>query len=191
MELDELLRHLVRAFEDLEIPYALTGSIASMAYGEPRTTLDIDVVADVSVDDIPGLQRRFPEPDFFLDDVAARRSIAERQPFQILSPASGFKIDVYIPRSALDRSQIESRRRMEVTPGFEASFSPPEQVIVSKLIFYREGRSPKHPRDIASMLRISSDTIDRAVIEDWVEDLGIAETWTAILARVEDPHGDR
>ncbi|MGH7572131.1 MAG: hypothetical protein ACREMK_09850, partial [Gemmatimonadota bacterium] len=86
MELDDLLQHLVRALEDLEIPYALTGSIASMAYGEPRTTLDIDVVADVSADDLPGLQRRFPEPDFFLDDVAARRLIADRQPFQILSP---------------------------------------------------------------------------------------------------------
>ncbi|MGH7550060.1 MAG: hypothetical protein ACREK3_04815 [Gemmatimonadota bacterium] len=186
MELDELLEHLVRALEDLNLPYALTGSIASMAYGEPRTTLDIDAVVDVSQENLPGLHRRFPEPDFFLDEVAARRLIADRQQFQILSPASGFKIDIYIPRSALDWSQIRESRRIEVTSGLEARLSPPEQVIVSKLIFYREGRSPKHPRDIASMLRISGDTIDLAVIEDWVEELGLADTWATLLERMEE-----
>lgn len=191
MELDELLRHLVRAFEELEIPYALTGSIASMAYGEPRTTLDIDVVADLAVADLPDLQRRFPEPDFFLDEVAAGRLVADRQPFQILSPASGFKIDVYLPRSALDRGQIASARRIEVGSGFEANFSPPEHVIVNKLIFYSEGGSSKHPRDIASMLRISSESIDRSVIEEWVEKLGIAEAWSRVLAHMDEPDGGR
>ncbi|MGH9323335.1 MAG: hypothetical protein ACRD3V_26065 [Vicinamibacteria bacterium] len=186
MELDELLRHLVCALQDLDIPYALTGSIASMAYGEPRTTLDIDALADVSEEDLPGLQQRFPEPDFFLDEVAARRLIADRQQFQILSPASGFKIDVYIPRSALDWSQIRESRLIEVTTDLEARLSPPEHVIVNKLIFYREGHSSKHPRDIASMLRISGDSIDRAVIEGWVERLGLEDTWATILERVED-----
>ncbi len=44
MELYDLLAHVVQTFERLRIPYLVTGSVASMAYGEPRLTNDIDVV---------------------------------------------------------------------------------------------------------------------------------------------------
>ena len=43
MELFDLLRKIVNAFEKLDIPYLVTGSVASMAYGEPRLTNDIDI----------------------------------------------------------------------------------------------------------------------------------------------------
>lgn len=48
----DLLRHLVSVLEELDLPYALAGSIASMAYGEPRATLDIDVVVRLDPADI-------------------------------------------------------------------------------------------------------------------------------------------
>ena len=38
MEPSELLRHLIQRFEELEIPYILTGAVAAIAYGEPRLT---------------------------------------------------------------------------------------------------------------------------------------------------------
>jgi len=47
MELFDLLKKVVKAFEKLEIPYLVTGSVASMAYGEPRLTNDIDIVAEI------------------------------------------------------------------------------------------------------------------------------------------------
>ena len=45
MEQFDLLRHLISVFESINIRYFVTGSIASMFYGEPRFTNDIDVVA--------------------------------------------------------------------------------------------------------------------------------------------------
>ncbi|MBH0199153.1 MAG: hypothetical protein HP497_06985 [Nitrospira sp.] len=53
MELYELLEHIARTFERLEIPYLITGSVASMAYGEPRLTNDIDLVAAVEGRHVP------------------------------------------------------------------------------------------------------------------------------------------
>ncbi len=44
MELAELLRRVTGAFEALGIPYFVTGSMATIAYGEPRLTNDIDLV---------------------------------------------------------------------------------------------------------------------------------------------------
>ena len=184
MSFDELLRHLITALEELDIRYALVGSVASMAYGEPRTTLDIDVVADIRVDHLPGLKRKFPEPEFFLDEIAARQEIADRRSFQILAVLSGFKIDVFVPRSELDRRQIAGGRRIIAVGDLEAAFAPPEELIVHKMVFYQEGGSEKHLRDIASMLEISGDEIDRGRIAGWAERLSLTEVWKAVTERL-------
>jgi hypothetical protein len=55
-------------------------------------------------------------------------------------------------------------------------------VILSKLEFYREGGSEKHLRDIRSMLAVSGNEIDRALIERAVGELGLAEQWRRALA---------
>jgi hypothetical protein len=45
MEQSELLRHAARCFDKHGIPYFITGAVAAIAYGEPRLTNDIDIVA--------------------------------------------------------------------------------------------------------------------------------------------------
>ena len=54
----ELLRTVVEVLERLRIPYLVTGSIASMAYGEPRLTNDSDIVADIPPEHIQPLLAR-------------------------------------------------------------------------------------------------------------------------------------
>ena len=54
MELYDLLAKLVEPFERLDIPYLVTDSVASMAYGEPRLTNDIDVVAGLRAEHVIG-----------------------------------------------------------------------------------------------------------------------------------------
>ena len=56
----ELLQKVITAFEELNIRYIVTGSVASMAYGEPRLTNDIDIVADIKLEQIAFLERYFP-----------------------------------------------------------------------------------------------------------------------------------
>ena len=75
MEQSELLNHLIRCFESLGIPYLLTGSIASMAYGEPRFTNDIDIVADIKTEHIKGLKDCFPEQEFYLSEDAIKEAV--------------------------------------------------------------------------------------------------------------------
>lgn len=57
----ELLEHVVSVFERLGIPYLVTGSVAAMAYGEPRLTNDIDIVAGIAEQHIPALREAFPD----------------------------------------------------------------------------------------------------------------------------------
>ncbi|MBI5232828.1 MAG: hypothetical protein HY880_00580, partial [Deltaproteobacteria bacterium] len=133
MEQYELLRQMVRCFEMLGIRYLVTGSMASMAYGEPRLTIDIDVVADITDEHIEGLKRCFPESEFYLSEDAVKEAIHRRLQFNIIHQASALKIDVIIPRKdAFDESRFQRIRRFKATIDTEANFASPEDVIIKK-----------------------------------------------------------
>ncbi|HIF21670.1 MAG TPA: hypothetical protein EYQ27_07095 [Gemmatimonadetes bacterium] len=61
-----------------------------------------------------------------------------------------------------------------------ASFSPPEELILKKLLYCRDGGSEKHLRDIKAMLEISGAEIDVDRVERRAEGLGLQELWASI-----------
>lgn len=64
----ELLEKVVETFERLDISYLVTGSVAAMAYGEPRMTNDIDIVAKIEEQHIAGLLESFPQDEYYISD---------------------------------------------------------------------------------------------------------------------------
>ncbi len=105
MELHELRARLVSALERLQIPYLITGSVAAMAYGEPRLTNDIDVVVDINASHVRGLLAQFPTDEFYLSDEAIHDALARKGQFNIIHPSSGLKIDVMVQQgTAFERS---------------------------------------------------------------------------------------
>lgn len=181
----ELLERVVEIFERLGIPYLVTGSVAAMAYGEPRFTNDIDIVAGIDERQIPTLVAAFPEKDYYISAEMIREAIHEQGQFNIIHPDSGLKVDVIIRRDTpFDRSRFQRTRRIHPAPSYEADFAAPEDVIIKKMEYYREGGSEKHLRDITGMLITSAGEIDHGYIEQWVEKLGLVEIWRAIQARL-------
>lgn len=51
----EALHELVRTLERLEVPYMVTGSVASSFHGRPRQTNDADVVIDPTPEQLDAL----------------------------------------------------------------------------------------------------------------------------------------
>lgn len=185
MELYDLLKYLIGAFEKLKIRYFITGSIASMFYGEPRFTNDIDVVADIKVEHIKGLLKLFPEDNFFLDENAIRDAIINRHQFNIIHPASGLKTDIVISkRDDFDESRFRRIKRVSPIEKARANLASPEDVIIMKMRYYREGESEKHLRDIASILKISGDDIDKNYIEFWANKFNLLDIWNAVLNKL-------
>lgn len=181
MDQSQLLRYLIETLETLGINYMLGGSQASIYYGEPRFTQDVDVIADIQATHLPPLVQRFPLPDFYLSAEAMAEAIRRRSQFNIIHPASGLKIDVILPKDTpYDRTQFARRQRLPLLPGMDAYFARPEDVILYKLLYYREGGSDKHLRDIAGMLAISREEIDGVYISEWAGKLGIEEIWQAV-----------
>lgn len=182
----ELLQQVVRIFEQLGLRYFVTGSMATIYFGEPRFTNDIDIVVDLPPDRIAELCRSFPESDFYLSEETVRRAVRQRSQFNIIHPASGLKVDVMIPDdSPFNRSRFSRIRRMKPAPDYEARFASAEDVILKKLEYYREGGSEKHLRDIAGIFRISGGELDRSYVSEWADRLGLADLWDEVLRRVD------
>jgi hypothetical protein len=185
MEQHELLLFIVGIFEKLKIPYFITGALASIAYGEPRFTNDIDVVVDMSSTHIDEFKSYFPENEFYLDVDSMRDAIKLRRQFNIIHPESGIKADVIITkRDDFDKSRFSRVKRLDVSESKSADFASPEDVIIKKLEYFKQGRSEKHLRDIASMLKISSGLIDRAYITSWAKRLTVSEIWEELQKRI-------
>lgn len=185
MEQSELLRHLVETLERLGLRYLVTGSVATIVYGEPRMTNDIDVVVALPPPKVKEFCRSFALPDYYLSEEDVRAAVADCGQFNIIHPTSGLKVDVLIPDdSPFNRSRFARARRVKPEPDYDASFASAEDVIIKKMEYYRDGGSEKHMRDITGVLKISGDRIDRAYVSDWASKLGLSSIWQVILERI-------
>jgi hypothetical protein len=185
MEPSDLLRLVAHKLEELGIPYLVTGSTATIAYGEPRLTNDIDVVADLRPGQVDAFCAAFPGPEFYCPRDYVADAVRKKFQFNVLHPESGLKIDVIIATdSDFDRARLSRAVRLQEGPDFAAWFASPEDVIVKKLEYYREGGSEKHIRDILGVLKIRGDRVDRAYIAEWASRLGLTTEWDLVQARL-------
>ncbi len=186
MQQAELFRLTIQIVEQLKIPYMVVGSAASSIYGDARLTADIDIVIDPSADQLDKLCASFGPEDFYVSLEAARDALARRGQFNVIHPESGNKIDfVLAPHSAWGELQMQRRRRIQLLPDAQAMLGAPEDIILSKMLYYHEGGSEKHLRDIASMLRVSGEEIDREYVSRWAKELQVQDVWEAVLKRLQ------
>jgi hypothetical protein len=176
----------VRRLNSLGIRYMVTGSVASIAYGEARLTHDVDIVVEIARADVARIINAFPASEFYVPPPEVMRIEvlrAQRGHFNIIHHETGFKADVYpCGRDHLSRWGLQSARRI-VVEDCDVWFAPPEYVILRKLEYYREGGSEKHLRDIEGMLAASGDTVNVAEIERRAPSLGVRAEWDALRRR--------
>ena len=187
MEPSELLGLLVEKLDRLKLPYFVTGSMATIIYGEPRFTNNIDVVIELSAADARPLWQCFPASDFYISEVAVQTAIKDRHQFTIIHPSSGLKVDVMVPvNSEFNKSRFQRRREIEISKGTKVWFAAPEDVIIKKLDYYQQCGSEKHVRDILGVLKVQGDKIDSDYIRDWASKLNLLKTWEAVRDEFEN-----
>jgi 3',5'-cyclic AMP phosphodiesterase CpdA len=185
MGLFELLQKIVSVLERLGIPYLVTGSVAAMAFGEPRLTNDIDIVAAIDEEHVRDFLVSFPPDEFYVSEEAVRKAIFRREQFNIIHPESGIKIDVIIKQDTpFDESRFKRSHRLYPAESYQANFAAPEDVIIKKMEYYKAGGSEKHLRDIAGILKISAEIVDWDYITKWAERLDLTEVWDTLLEKI-------
>ena len=185
MEQSDLLRFLCTHLERIGVRYFITGSQATIAYGEPRFTNDIDVVVDLDESNCQAFCDGFPPEEFYLNRDTARQEVARRGMFNIIHPASGLKIDVIIPsQTSFDRLRFERGVPIPIAEDFTAIFSSPEDIILQKMSWHQMGGGERHLRDIYGILKVRGEALDKGYIEQQARELGVANLWHEIARKV-------
>ena len=188
----ELMQRMVAFFESHNIAYHVVGSMASMAYGEPRLTIDIDMVADLKLEHAAPLVAEFTAPEYYLSEAALRNAIAQRRQFNIIHPASGLKVDLFVQKDT-EYARVEAQRvrRIRSVGDYDAWFGSPEDVLLNKLMYFQQGGgvSDKHLRDIAGMMKLLQEKLDRAYVTEWAKKLGVNQEWVLVQKRVDGATG--
>lgn len=182
MEPPDLFELFVRPLHRAGLRYMVSGSLASVHYGEPRLTLDVDLVVHLAMAEIATLAPLFPAGEYYLPptdviEVEVRRPT--RGHFNVIHLLTGQKADVYPSRQHPYWDWAWQHRRLGQAGDAEVYFAPPEYVILWKLDFFREGGGEKHLRDIRGMLLVSGEDIDRNLLDRACAELGLTLQWQA------------
>jgi len=169
----------------LTIPYAVTGSVASIFYGEPRMTHDIDMVLHLAVNRVDAFLKAFPASEFYTPPQEIliseiRRPI--RGHCNIIHHNSGFKADIYfVGTDEFQQWAIQNSKVMNID-GFKISLAPPEYVIIKKLEFYREGAGKKHLDDIRNIINFLGTRLQTDIIKQYVSQYKLTDEWAQCCA---------
>ncbi len=174
---------LARILEKLGVRYCIGGSVASSVYGEVRTTLDVDVVADLHSEDVEAFVAALVS-DFHVVDEAVRRAVEERTSFNLIHHEMLVKADVYVaPDDPVHQAQLARSRRVALRsePGSEVALASPEDVVIHKLRWYEMGGrvSDRQWRDVLGVLKVQGESLDLSYLKRAASDLDLG----GLLAR--------
>jgi hypothetical protein len=176
----EAITPLVAELERLGVAYYIGGSVVSSMHGIPRSTLDIDVVADLSPKHVPPLVHALKSL-YYIDAGMIQDAIARRSCFNLIHLATSFKVDVFaVKNRPYDRVVIERTRKSHLdaaNPGAQFFFASPEDIVLAKLEWYRLGDevSERQWNDVLGVLRIQAGSLDRLYLGKWAAELGVAD----------------
>lgn len=174
------------ALDALGVVHTIGGSIASSMAGEPRSTIDVDIVADLKAEQVAGLVAAL-QHDFYLDETALRRAVADLSSANLIHHETSIKIDLFIAGGTpLDRQQLARRLRVDVG-GRTLHVHPPEDILLQKLRWYRKGGevSDRQWRDVVGIVRVQGTRLDRTYLYSQAPVLGVADLLDRALSAVD------
>mgnify|MGYP001598145564 CR=1 FL=1 len=183
-ELKAFFTYVIDVLERLGIPYMVVGGFAAILYGEPRLTIDVDIVVDMRSEHVGPFVAAFPVSEYYVSEEGIRDSLQRRFPFNVIQPKTGAKVDlVPLPRDPFTRAAFGRRQRMEYDEvGHSATFITVEDIILAKLLAYRETGSDKHLRDARGVLAMQEEHLDLEVLRRSAEATGVLAQFEQLLA---------
>lgn len=173
------IRPVTLAFEQLGIAYLIGGSVASSVYGVARSTLDVDLMADLKPEQVSHFIALL-EADYYISEPAIRDALARHSSFNLIHFETMIKIDVFIPKGQpFDRSTLKRKKStlIDKTDSRPFQVASPEDIILLKLDWFKQGgsESDRQWKDIMGVLRVQASTIDRDYLIEWAGKLGLTD----------------
>ena len=168
------------------IRHYIGGSVASSYHGAARSTMDVDLVADMTDSVVSGFVRCF-DKDFYVSEAAVREAIRRKSSFSLIHLPTGFKVDVFVSR----QRPFDITAMNRATPAIlgdgqvlEIPIATPEDSIISKLEWYRKGNetSERQWDDVTRLLKLLGDSADLDYLRSSAQSVGVQDLLERLLA---------
>jgi hypothetical protein len=184
----EGLAVMFETFERLRLPYAVVGSFASGAWGQPRQTNDIDLPVALHEGHVASLVEAL-SPTFFLDEREIRATLNSTDPyraFQMLHEATSFKVDAFVPiLDDYNYGVLKRAAKVELAHGVSARCESAEDTVIAKLRWFELGNrvSDRQWNDIVQVLEVRAGLLDLDYLRRWSRQYSVDELFEAALAQ--------
>jgi len=176
---------VTHVLEQIGIPYAVGGSLASSLHGVMRSTLDADIVADMKLEHVQPLAAALSK-EFYADAEMMKDAIEHHSSFNLIHYETAFKVDIFVrkPR-AFDQMQLERRKKSIIAtdPDQTVYVTSLEDTILAKLEWYRMGgeQSDRQWRDILGMMKTRAGELDLVYLRKWAGELKVSDLFERAL----------
>jgi len=178
--IEEVIRDITKILEEEKVDYVIVGGIAVVAWGNIRTTRDIDIILYINAKDADGLEAALKKEKFSIQAEDIRDALKERSHFTIFDELSEYYIDTKGIYSENDRITLERRRRVS-SADFAFFVASPEDTVANKLLFGSE----QDVKDAEGIYARQFENMDMAYLEKRCERLEVYEEFLTMKKRVE------
>lgn len=176
----EITKKVIEALDQLNIPYMITGAVAASYYGKPRFTHDIDLVVSIKKESAPLIEKLF-EDEFYVSAEGILDALEHHTMFNLINHDTGIKIDCWIIGS--DDYDLKAFERRKLATIFDAYMyiSAPEDVILSKLRWFKESKTEKHLDDARGIFEVQQANLDTDYLKTWSNKLSVEDLLERVL----------
>lgn len=170
---------VARVLEELRMPYFIGGSLASAVHGIIRSTMDVDLIVDLRVDQVQQLTNHL-ESAFFIDQLAIVNALQRGGSFNLIHRDTMFRVDIFpLAQRAFEQNQMQNRvlQSLSSRPEDQAYFTTAEDIILAKLTWFRMGgeTSERQWRDVLGVIQVQDDSLDQPYLYLWAERLNLLD----------------
>jgi hypothetical protein len=182
----QALQALIEALGRSAIPYMIGGSMASGIHGVYRTSLDVDLVADIHAGQIARFIQELGG-EFYADAGMMRDAIESGRSFNLIHFASSYKFDIFpLSPDPFQQSQFSRREMRDLALGGGTVAVPvgtAEDTLLMKLVWYRSGGqvSERQWNDVRGIVAVQRQRLDREYLRRWAAYLKVADLVDAAL----------
>ena len=168
---------LINAFDDLHVDYYVCGSLASSYHGTPRSTQDVDLVANLKTAHATLLAGRLAGV-YYLDRDRILDAVHKRTSFNVVFMRTMFKVDVFVLKDDPHaREEMRRRQRVVLSDGATIEVASAEDTVLHKLSWYRQGGevSSRQWDDLLGVLKVCKKDLDVEYLGRWAPHLGVLD----------------
>jgi hypothetical protein len=182
-ELEDVLSRIVGVLEHVGVPYMIAGSVASSVHGVERPRADLDVVIDPEPATLDALVDALPRSAYHGSAEMAREALRTRTSFSVVDFATATRIDFIVKKDRpFSRSEMQRRVRVDLH-GSAVYVVSAEDTILAELEWSKQqGGSKPQLLNAAGIVSRRGETLDRAYLDRWIAELGLAAEWALVSA---------